>query len=118
MKRTITLLFSLVVHFTFAQNLVPNPSFEQYDTCPSDISQITKAIGWYAARKTPDYFNVCSTDTFQGGHYKVSVPTNWVGHRTAASGNAYAGVISCTTQSAFYKEYIGAQLITPLQMGT
>ena len=42
------------------QNLVPNPSFELYDTCPNAQDQIEYATGWHKYSEwltTPDYFN-------------------------------------------------------------
>ena len=92
-------------------NLVPNPSFEVYDTCPDFASQINRAVGWYAARPTPDYFNLCSP-----GVSWCSVPINYFGYRTPSSGNAYAGAI--TSSGSEERELIGCQLISSLQIGT
>ena len=80
------------------------------------FSQISKAIGWYHAIPSVDYFNVCSTDTDGLGRIYAGVPSNAFGYRTAASGNAYAGEISHTPNEN--REIMGAQLITPLQIGT
>ena len=35
-------------------NLIKNPSFESFDTCPDNLSQIDRALYWYTARPTPD----------------------------------------------------------------
>lgn len=96
-------------------NLVSNPSFELYDTCPDNLGQIKRAIGWLTAKNTPDYFNVCSTDTLPSGQYIASVPSNGFGYRNA-SGNAYAGIIASISGSGS-REFISAQLITPFQVG-
>lgn len=93
------------------QNLVPNPSFEVFDTCPDFLSQIGRAVGWYASRPTPDYFNQCS-QIFPWG----TVPLNYFGYRTPASGGAYVGVIS-SSQSTEERELIGCELNTTLQLG-
>lgn len=39
-----------------AQNLVPNPNFENYTNCPNTISQIEFAFPWIAPTEgTPDF---------------------------------------------------------------
>lgn len=57
--------FLLIANFSFAQvNLVPNPSFESYSTCPDGSSQLYKATPWFnPALGSPDYFNVCFDTT-------------------------------------------------------
>ncbi|MBL0342134.1 MAG: hypothetical protein IPP71_15185 [Bacteroidetes bacterium] len=39
-------------------NLVPNPSFELYDTCPGGLGQLTKAKFWTKAvtNVSPEFF--------------------------------------------------------------
>ena len=113
----VILCFVLGMASLKGQNLVNNPSFEVYDTCPNNISQINRASGWYVTRNSPDYFNGCSIDTFSSGQFIVSVPLNWAGNRTAASGNAYAGAITSWASSED-REHIGSSLITPLLIGT
>ena len=42
-----------------AQNLVPNPSFEDYTSCPTSVAQITLATPWVTPTTgSPDYFNL------------------------------------------------------------
>lgn len=91
------------------QNLVPNPSFELYDTCPDFYSQIDNAVGWEAYKISPDYFNLCSS-------MYVSVPNNGWGYQNAYEGNGYAGFTSFGT-TVFYRECLGIQLIQPLLIG-
>lgn len=41
-------------------SMIPNPSFEEYDCCPSDLAQMECATGWIQASKgTSDYMNLC-----------------------------------------------------------
>lgn len=101
----------------FSQNLVSNPSFEQFDTCPNMQDQIIYATGWTKFNQySPDYFNSCSTNPW------FSVPYNWGGYQLAADGNAYAGIYTYETPQppidTLLREYIGAQLLVPLVMGT
>jgi hypothetical protein len=100
-----------------AQNLVLNPSFEEYNICPDNISQMNRATGWLSARPTCDYFNVCAP-YFQYPINCVSVPLGSFGYRTPSSGDAFAGIISKAGNNIEDREIVGGQLITPLQIGT
>jgi hypothetical protein len=96
-----------------AQNLVPNPSFEIYDTCPNTEDQIQYAIGWSKfsqAGTTPDYYNACDT----GGI--MCVPNGGQIHQPTVDGNAYAAL---ATFASFpnYREHIGIQLSQSLTVG-
>src|ERR1051326_874153 len=103
--------------FSFAQNLVPNPSFEQYDTCPNYYSQIYHAIPWFhPTAGTSDYFNVCIDTSAIYGNY-LGVPQNFIGNQNTKTGTAYAGEF-LTYEYLDYKEYIEVKLTTPLQIGT
>jgi gliding motility-associated-like protein len=62
-------------------NLVRNSSFEDYDTCPLNFSELYKAKYWWGA--SADYYNSCSI--------LMGVPSNFSGFQYAHSGNAYAG---------------------------
>ena len=87
-------------------NLVPNPSFEQYSSCPAAFGEVYKATGWNSFN-TPDYFNTCATST------DVGVPLNYMGYQYAATGNAYGGFF--TYYSSFdYHEFLYTQLQSPL----
>ena len=71
-----------------AQNLVPNPNFESYSSCPTSISQLPLAVPWITPTvATPDYFHVCT------GSISVDVPSNFGGggYQFPLTGDAYAG---------------------------
>jgi hypothetical protein len=87
----------------FAQNLVPNPGFEEHDTCPNSYSQIHFATGWWSSRETPDYFNDC-------GSGLAGVPYNGAGFQEAYSGHAYSGLISFLSAGNEYSEIIATEL--------
>lgn len=73
---TLIFLFSVC---GYAQNLVPNPSFEDTLQCPNgDFNNIKFWINPTSA--TPDIFNSCSTDGFTG------VPVNYFGNQSASMG--------------------------------
>ncbi len=95
-----------------AQNLVPNPSFENYNLCPDFLHQINRVDSWNNLINhygTPDFFHACSLTPVSW------VPINNQGSQPAVSGNGYVGII--TYQDAVFREYIQAQLISPLTAG-
>ena len=109
--RKIIFLFIFVFACTVcsSQNLVPNPSFELYDTCPNSQAQIRYATGWENWKYTPDYFNFCSSN--------FSVPHNWGGYQEAATGNAYAGIYTYENADTNVREIIAHSLISNLVIG-
>lgn len=111
----IGIVFVLNQPFTLAQvNLVPNPGFEQYDTCPFAFAQLTYAIGWISpSGASPDYWNACDTGI-------ANVPNCIKGFQPARSGNAFAGIILGRNYTFFpplnqYREYLQTELLQPLQ---
>jgi hypothetical protein len=119
MKKLLLLFYSLVLSANvFGQNLVPNPSFEVYDTCPNIgggpyLSQIRYAVGWSSYRVTPDYYNSCAPDT---SNPSWSVPSNIYGSQFARTGSAYGGLTTRGIVSTL-REYIGIQLNQTLIQG-
>ena len=115
MKKIIfTLSMLLQTAFCFAQNLVPNPSFEDTVACPINANQVPFATGWDNFGQSPDYFNSCSINP------DYSVPFNWGGYQQAASGNAYTAFgtyISHIFTLNDVREFIGGLLSSPLAIG-
>ncbi len=118
MKNVILMFATVMSLYTVkAQNLVPNPSFELYDTCPNNYALLNYATSWtnplYHA--SPDYFNSCDTS----GTHIAGVPSNFVGFEPAHTGNGYAGIITYRYNNPSlhlnnYREYIQVQLIDSL----
>jgi hypothetical protein len=110
------LLFLLFPFSLFGQvNLVPNPSFEIYDTCPNNGGQIFYAQPWFnPTQGTPDYFNVCDAPV-------LGTPANLLGYQTPHSGNAYAGFFAAYNDTSMgipnYREYVETKLDSSLQPG-
>src|SRR5205085_585438 len=104
MKPSIQITLLLLFSFSIgnAQNLVPNPGFENYITCPVNYGELFKCQDWSTFGNSPDYFNACSPDTI------VSVPKNNFGYQLASSGNAYCGFINASGGPAPSPEYLGA----------
>ena len=110
----LSLAFSLAVLFSFAQNLVPNPSFEL--TTP-DCEPFPGIQGWYSPNlATPDLFT-------------VEVETCWVhltdqmmqelGFITPLTGNNMVGLFCAypETSSIQSRDYLSCRLLEPLVQG-
>ena len=98
-----------------AQNLVPNPSFEEYLVCPSasGFQPGSKPLYWEKWQWSPEYFHACANPL--GSDSVVSVPSNGMGFQNAWHGNAYIGL--ATYASNNYREMVGCQLNEPLIVG-
>lgn len=94
MKCVISILF----YFIFcsgikAQNLVPNPSFENYKSCPNGYIYSNNNVlqNWFIPSNDFNtdflYFNVCSNNILN------SVPQNRFGFENPATGNGYVGLV-------------------------
>ncbi|MBC7861644.1 MAG: T9SS type A sorting domain-containing protein [Bacteroidia bacterium] len=109
---TFVAFFLLIAGTTQGQvNLVPNPSFETFSTCPTGSGQITNAISWYGppSGSTTDYYNSCSPT--------VGVPAHGaIGYQQAHSGNAYAGIWTFNGPPD-YREYLQVMLDSALTAG-
>lgn len=102
---------------TFAQNLVPNPSFETFSSCPNNYNQVSRATGWFPSSNNnnptyhTEYCNACGTSLFQ-------VPANTWGNQVAATGVGYMAEVTMDPGSQQdYRENIYAQLTSPLIIG-
>ena len=93
------------------QNLVPNPSFEEYSICPDGYGLVDYALDWHITKGSPDYFNACA-----GSSGEFSVPNNNFGNQLAASGMGYIGFLNWTAVNPFY-EHFGTTLTSPLIVG-
>ena len=101
------------------QNLVSNPSFEMYDTCPNTSSQIYYVKDWFQPNGPPiftwqvgsssDYYNTCSSSL-------ADVPSNWAGFQYARTGDAYAGIAFFDVPAGGW-EYLEVGLVDSLKFG-
>lgn len=120
MKKVILVVVMFLAVQGIAQvNLVPNYSFEYYDTCPYNQDQIQFATGWskYSSNSTPtntdpEYYNSCSSDTLLG------VPKSTYGFQADRRNcGAYAGLATYSTSWSNYRDHIGIQLSSPMVVG-
>jgi hypothetical protein len=102
----LTLVLSIAINFSYAQNLVPNPSFETFTSCPTASSQLSLATPWYGvSTNSSDYYNSCGS----GG---ANVPNGGGGNfQYARTGVAYAGIWAMQVS---YREYIQVKLNSAL----
>jgi len=101
-----------VAPFCTAQNLVPNPSFEDTTACPQTLALLSNTSHWNSPTQgSPDYFHNCS----QGG---AGIPHNIMGSQTASIGYGYVGISVYDLLNTYsYREYIQVQLQQPLISG-
>ncbi len=120
------LIMSVVSHREVkAQNLVPNPSFEEINECPGTMTPVglpgttSPVKDWYGANtNTTDYFNACANFHLGGSPY--AVPANSPGYQQARTGNAYMGAHILhydPVTGRDQREYLQTRLITPLTAG-
>lgn len=114
--RWLIILLCLLCAELSAQNLVPNPSFEELSRCPHSFSTNRKDFvvpGWGSPTNgTPDHFHGCSWG-------EADVPFNWAGSSNARTGKGYAGmyVWNKRDDGKSYREYIQCELAEPLVQG-
>ena len=96
-------------------NLVPNPSFEIFDTCPTNGNQLYRTINWINPifNSTPDYLNMCNA-------FGWGVPSNIYGDEPAHSGVAYSSIITGGINPSNpifnnYREYMETELMDSLK---
>jgi gliding motility-associated-like protein len=127
MKKLIGTIFFVLLFFGgWCQNLVIDPSFENYTVCPMGPGSFpcTNWIQPYPSGggcSTSDYYNSCCQPGW------ASVPSNFIGNEPALTGNGYAGVMlysgyammPCMIMpgSSNYREYIEGSLSSPLVAG-
>ncbi len=104
-----TLLLSSIC---LGQNLVFNPSFEDYNNCPDQWGDIIESNGWNGPLEGVELFHSCSQD--------FNVPSNWLDFQYAYDGLAYAGLVVYENQidSLDYREFIFGNLTQSLTIGT
>lgn len=103
-----TVILGIAINFGYAQNLVPNYSFEDTIQCPYIPGQINFTTYWTDPTNTnTTLYNSCNNGF-------VGVPDNANGgHQYARTGNAYAG-IGTYGQGTDWRDYLQVKLISKL----
>jgi len=96
-----------------AQNLVPNPGFEEADTCSSMSFGIGGPLHWFSANGTPDHLQSCLPyGAFNG------LPMNFFTYQEPFEGASCAGMQSYHQNGQDeQREWIMAPLLEPLEAG-
>ncbi len=83
-----------------AQNVVPNPSFSEFITCPNNPGELNKAKYWYnPTNSSTDYFHSCYTASTTW----FGTPGNYAGYQVPTStfeGGGYIGMVTYSTGSS------------------
>ncbi len=110
MKKIIIFASLILQGILHAQNLVPNPSFEEYEHCPTGVPDLDGNLKyWKSFRGTPDYFNKCSGI--------IGFHNPW-GYQQAHTGRGYVGLGGYQGTILNLREHLGVQLTSPLIIGT
>ena len=92
-------------------NMVYNPSFEEYSQCPQRIDALGIMSGvdawWQPTKGSSDYFNAC-------GGRECQTPRNKMGQQEPRTGTAYCGIY-CSKENS--REYLQTELREPLVAG-
>ena len=98
----------------YYENLVLNPSFENFNICPNNLSQIIRAIHWSDARAgigSSDYCNLCNTVSIVCFKESYQLPQNGIG-------NAGISLFMNPLNYCNYREYIQGKLKNKLITNT
>lgn len=105
---------SSIINAQVLQNMVKNPSFEQYNKVPSDLGNIG-TIDYCSSPTdaTPDYFHK------RAAGKNVDIPLNKMGRTYPRSGYAYAGIYTYASRylKRNFREYLQLELKQPLLTG-
>jgi gliding motility-associated-like protein len=123
--KKVLFIISLITHYSLlttvlhAQNLVPNASFENFSSCPTDQGQLAKAVPWfsptyYSTLPMSDIFNVCAPPPPVG---MSGVPLNATGFQYPRTGNGYAGEAVFDNYGDESRDYISVKLDSALEAG-
>ena len=101
-----------------SQNLVPNPSFENFTSCPT-AAQFSKLTPWCGLAGGEDAYNTCYNSIGGMGPGGVGIPYTFFGFQYPRTGN---GIGSCVINAIGLggqdkREYIHVPLTKPLQAG-
>ncbi|MFS4417227.1 OmpA family protein [Maribacter sp. 2307ULW6-5] len=91
------------------QNLVQNPSFEQYVSCPDSMGNLVEDVAHWQTPSlgSTDYYHSCSTTMGTDG--------NFSGSQAPGFGSGYAGLYFYAGDE--YREYLMGELTTTLVAG-
>lgn len=113
MNKLLVIFYVFFANILFAQNLVPNSSFEDTLSCPLGTNDPQALATWFnPTMATPDYYNSCANNG-------AGVPSNDWGYQFAQEGQAYIGLCIYGDHPIVsnYREYMEVQLLDSLISG-
>jgi len=108
-KHIALLLCTLCTHSVISQNLIKNPSFEDYENCPGQLGNFDEDVQNWSSP------TIGSTDYFNGCSEAMGTPKNFNGSQPADFGVGYAGLYLYAPDD--YREYLQAELTGTLKKG-
>jgi|GEM_PF-2370182 len=108
------LSYTTPINAQVLQNMVKNPSFEQYRKVPTDLGNTETIDYWSTATDaSPDYFHRRASGK------NVDIPYNKMGKANARSGHAYVGIYAYASRylKRNFREYIQVELKQAMQPG-
>lgn len=104
-------ILSIISNSLCAQNLVPNPSFENKTNCPIFTNNWNYCLDWNNVNLvmndynygTPDYYNYCGTSL-------VELPNSYLADVHPSTGNGLMGLVIYNHDITNYREYISCKL--------
>jgi hypothetical protein len=108
LKRCLFVSYLLFAHVSVSQNLIQNPGFEDYDSCPSiNMPNPIQYVPFWNSSMGTSYCNRCSNDRF-------SVPNNLYvnSYQETNSGNGYVIFENLNWYFSNFRIYISNELNT------
>jgi hypothetical protein len=93
-----------------AQNYILNPSFEEYNICPSNRGQIQYCTHWYSKGNTPDFYHQCGFYKMENTTFEYTQPP-YDGQGVSGIGISFPFRLRSDT---IFREYMMGTLIEPL----
>ena len=115
MKNFLLILLIICTTTLMGQNLVPNPSFEEYHCIPPHSDKMDCVKYWFVPNsETTDYFHVnAPVDDNSPVHSSVNIPSGWFGYQPTRTGDAYIGIHIWQLFHLNRREYASVELIEP-----
>lgn len=103
------MLFCFLSGMAIAQNLVNNPGFEEFNSCPEEFGSLKNDVPFWtqATDGSTDYFHNCSPE--------MPIGENFIGEQLTYEGEGYAGMYMYGPKD--YREYLTSELKSTLVKG-
>ena len=118
MKLIITVTIILCSYALFAQNIVTNPDFEDYNTLPDSWDQWNRCNNWLNPASVPSSSFYGNPDYFHlNGSGPVQLPGVPPAYVQAYSGDAIMGILTYHASSTDARDYLMNPLTSPMVVG-